>query len=486
MNEQAKAESAFDRPQRQHVLAVIRYFVKNGWALLRSFWPALAGLAINEQVRMHAEWILLAGFALLCIAAFVEHLKFTFQLGSGGLIIQKGIFERERIVIPFERIQTVHLEQAWWQRPFEVHSLRVDTAGSTGAEIEFGALSSASARELKAALVGREPQPQEFGEIPALIELNARKLLKIGLTQNHFRNAMIAFGAIVAIMEPLADAIEHAVDGMAASWIWVLRFLWVLLIPLGAMALMLIGIGISVMGVFLRYHRLRVVADTEALQMSGGLIRSFEYKLPLHKIQLVETRSGMLQRLVGFSTVKVHQARAEAASSDAGVNLTIPGVEPEQLGNLLGWIFSEVDMERPRELRPASYWWMRRFAVRLMWCMPLVVFGGAIGVGVSLIFLSANLVGLYHHRRRHAMHVFKSEFVLSSGWPIHQTKRAMFFKLQRVALRSNWFMRRRGLVDVFLFTAAGSIVIRHIQVHEGGKLRDWALKEVEQSHAQWM
>ena len=75
-------------------------------------------------------------------------------------------------------------------------SLKVDTAGSSGAEVELAALKVQDAKALKAVYPRSE---RVFAETSAkaderdgeqLIALSWGRLFKVGLTQNHLRNAM--------------------------------------------------------------------------------------------------------------------------------------------------------------------------------------------------------------------------------------------------------------------------------------------------------
>ena len=100
---------AFGAPKRQHFLGVIRYFSKNLYLLVRSFFPLLAGFALSDEIRNYGEFIAVAVFAFVIIAALVEYWRFRFHVDDKSMTIQKGLLERETINIPFERIQALHM-----------------------------------------------------------------------------------------------------------------------------------------------------------------------------------------------------------------------------------------------------------------------------------------------------------------------------------------------------------------------------------------
>jgi membrane protein YdbS with pleckstrin-like domain len=174
MNEQAEEHSMstlFSEPRRQHVLSVVRFFVKNGWTFLRSFWPAFAGLAFNENIRLYSGAAIALIVVLLSVAAMIEHWKYTFHIENAALVIHRGLIEREKLVIPIERIQAVHTEQSWWQRIFGLNGLRVDTAGSAGAEVEISALRTDLANQLRHILSKESPKTTSERAVPPLIHL---------------------------------------------------------------------------------------------------------------------------------------------------------------------------------------------------------------------------------------------------------------------------------------------------------------------------
>ena len=280
--------------RRQHPTGVFQYIVKYVWVFIRGFWPILAGAAVSDNIRAYGEWIGLAVLIIACLSAVMQYWKFTFQVTEDALIIRRGVLERERVTITFERIQMVNLEQSIWQRAFGVMSVKVDTAGTSGAEVEIAALKVKDANALKAVLSGGGALPSASVHTAAesnsggehLIALSWDRLFKVGFTQNHLRNALIAFGSIVALAEPLEGVLSDWLSDVPTYTWFVLKFLWVLLIPIFTMGVVVVGVLVSLIGAVLRYYNLQVRAQADGLELSGGLLKKFEFKIPLHKVQL--------------------------------------------------------------------------------------------------------------------------------------------------------------------------------------------------------
>lgn len=490
--EQHNADNGLGRhypPRRQHPYGVLRYFVKYVLSFVLSFWPILAGLAVSDVVKGYAVYISAAALTAVCVAAWLQFWRFTYEITGDSLVIRKGVLEHERITIPFERIQMVHMEQSLLQRPFGVLGLRVDTAGSSGAEVEISALKVEDAHQLKAILTPSEHLDDgvhaPHAQRTELISLSWNRLFKIGLTQNHLRNALIAFGSVVAFAEPAEDTIKTILTEVPDYAWFLLKLLWVLLLPVIAMGIVAVGVLISLVGAVIRFYQLTVQADADGLELSGGLLKRFEYKIPIHKVQLLEGTSGVLQRLVGFESYKIHQARAQAEQGQSGVNLVIPGLEADHALRLQEALFPAFEGQQS-ELRPHVIWLVRMLAIRLL----LVSVAWSVGTGWWRLLAAAWAVwliasGLRRFQNQHLVWT-SSQVVLRSGWLRKRTVRAELRKMQRVVVMDNWVMRRRDLVHIRLHSAAGPVVMRYVVKNEAERLRDRTLYEVERSIERWM
>ena len=131
---------------------------------------------------------------------------------------------------------------------------------------------------------------------------------------------------------------------------------------------------VSLIGAVLRYYELQVRAQAAGLELSGGLLKKFEFKIPLHKVQMLEGSSSVLQRLVGFETFKVHQARAQSDPSQGGVNMAIPGLESDHAERLNAMLFPPFSGEKA-EVRPHRLTLIRMLLIRAGVVAPVLIWG---------------------------------------------------------------------------------------------------------------
>ena len=138
----------FSIPRRQHPLgiAIISVqFLVNG---VRAAWPLLIGITFGgiEGYMLLGIPILLG---LILAGAVAYYWRFKYRLEDEALVVERGLLQRERLLIPFDRIQAIQLFQGPLQQLFGLTGLRVDTAGSTGNELQLVAIGKAEAESLR-------------------------------------------------------------------------------------------------------------------------------------------------------------------------------------------------------------------------------------------------------------------------------------------------------------------------------------------------
>ena len=486
---------AFGTPKRQHFLGVIRYFTKNLYLLVRSFFPLLAGLALSDEIRNYGKIIAIAVFALVIVAAFVEYWRFRFHLDDKSMTIQKGLLERETINIPFERIQALHMEQAPWQRLVGLTGLKIDTAGTSGSEVDLQALKLAEAKILRDGIMAARSanvSPIEVAKDPfkSLVHLTPKELLKVGLTQNHLRNGFIALGAIVALYEPL----QTWVDAWLASWpevVWmILKWSWFLFIPVGVFAFLLFSFVLSLLGAVFKYYNLQANLNQQEVSLRGGLLKRFEYRIPLLKVQILEWRSNIAKRLLGIETLRIFQASAqESSQSGKDLSMAIPGIAETASNGLVAEIFpSWMAHSSKINFKPSRFLLYRTLFLRIMTTAALTFtvdsyLGKVLIIATALpwAFLSARKV-----YENHWMSVTPDVCMIHSGWLRKKRSMFTFYQLQRVVFNQNAIMRKRGVAHITLATAAGNRTFKYLNEADARQLYDWSLALIEQSESDWM
>ena len=213
--------TSFEVPKRQHPLGVLIIGAQFTWKSVQASWPILIGASFGELQWYHLM-VIPAGLVLVGAFALLYYLRFHFYISSDALIVERGIFQRERLQIPFDRIQAVQLFQGPIQQVFGLTGVRVDTAGSSGSELELVAIRKSEASILQKFLndkmlqatpleeehVEHDTDRDEDSRQP-LVSLDMAGLLKVGLSQNHFKNAFLGLALFMSLFQGAEEQVAH-------------------------------------------------------------------------------------------------------------------------------------------------------------------------------------------------------------------------------------------------------------------------------------
>ena len=480
----------FAEPRRQHFLGVVRYFTKNLVTLVRSFFPILAGFALSDEIRSYSYTIALVVFGLVIVSAFVEYWRFHFYVDERAIIIKKGLFERERIAIPFDRIQALHLEQAAWQRLFGLTGLKIDTAGTNGSEVDLQALKLNEANLLRDGIMAaRSGVSSTADEVTTggqlLVSLNPKELFKVGLTQNHLRNGFIALGAVVALFQPLESLIGTWLS-FFPDWVWSLFYWgWFLFIPLGVFLFIILSFLISVLGAVFKFYNLKAELHEKEIGLKAGLLQRFEYRIPLKKVQILEWRSNILRRLLHIETLRLLQASAqEQNESGKGLAMSVPGMSSRASSQIIDAVFSPWSKVKAKEvIRPSGYLKHRILLLRALGVVALMVaIDGWLATLLVMMFGMAWAIWSSNMVYQNTWLSASSEVcMIHSGWLRKKRSMFSFYQLQRVVIHQNVVMKKRGVAHITLATAAGNRSIRYLNEQDAFRLYNWSLYQVERS-----
>jgi putative membrane protein len=468
---------------------------KNLYLLVRSFFPLLAGLRSSDEVRNYGEFIAVAVFAFVIIAALVEYWRFRFHVDDKSMTIQKGLLERETINIPFERIQALHMEQAPWQRFIGLTGLKIDTAGASGSEVDLQALKLTEAKLLRDGIMAARSANVSAIEVEeessnALVHLTLKELLKVGLTQNHLRNGFIALGAIIALYEPFQSWIDAWLASLPDVVWMVLKWTWFLFIPVGVFAFLIFSFVLSLLGAVFKYYNLQANLNQQEVSLRGGLLKRFEYRIPLSKVQILEWRSNIARRLLGMETLRIFQASAqESNQSGKDLSMAIPGISETASNGLIAEIFQSWNAYPSKIIfKPSRFLFYRILVLRILTTAALT-FTVDSYLGKTLIIATALPWAFVSARKiyeNHWISVTPDVCMIHSGWLRKKRSMFTFHQLQRVVFNQNVIMRKRGVAHITLATAAGNRTFKYLNEADARELYDWSLASIEQSESDWM
>ncbi len=528
------------QPTRQSKKSILYYLSKSLRGLLAVGIYAIFGISSWTTIGWSTAFLLFFA-ALSLISPLTRYYFFTFHIANDELVINSGVFLKQRKAVPLERIQSINLTQNLFQRLLGISSLDVETAGSSAKEIEIPALDAAFAKALKDTLKSRttnnvfkpaivydgeqaldnetaqsesthdavnieiaaeeQPKPKETlekKEPQTILELDIIDLLKIGITQNHLKSGGIALGVVIGFWYKIKDIVERFLGDPFENWdkeieetvvagnVHIADYTSTIIV--GFVAFCIVSIVVSVALAVAKYWDFKMVLDDDTLEIQMGLFNRQELKMPLSKIQLLEFHGNPLRRILGYETAMIFQAQADDTKKIA---LDVPACTAAMRLQLQEMLFNETPQPAMQEMKPNAWSYMRlamyvSSVLLLPLCAVLVYFdlwSGAIFSIILIIFIAwMNFkIGSVNKLQRDERFI-----IFKKGWLFTATMITPIFKIQATDLSRTVFLKRRKEIHVTLHTAAGSRTMRYLDESDARELSYIINSHVIQSNRSWM
>lgn len=410
----------------------------------------------------------LAAAALAAAAAVLGWWRFRYTLGEGEIVIESGVLQRNRRVIPFHRVQDVAVDRNLLARALGTASVRIETGGAADDEGRLDMVALAEAERIRdrvrawagAAVADGDrsaaPDLDEAAE-PLLFVMDLRRLLLSGLFNFSLLFLAVIFGFLnylreFGLIDPDAWISRETADAAASRVTpWVLGLFAAMVLLLG----MVTGIARTVA----RDWRFRLMRTGRGLRRRRGLFTLSEAVIPIQRVQAAILEEGIVQRLAGFASLSLQTLGGGGQRGDGGgIAEVAPFARPQEIAALLACVGMPV---------PPGEGWMRTPRRSLLRrCVPLLliaVFAGlaawfldsriAIGAGV----LALLTVGAAATWRRHRYAVGAGHLYVSRGLLTRRTSIIPVERLQAVTVTAGPLQRRLGLASLLADTAGASV-----------------------------
>lgn len=492
-------DAVFSEPQRQNGFAIFVYWFD---FLKQFFFRGIYGLIpliINPGIWWLILILLVLAIFVTGFAALLTYYHFEFYLTSEELVIEQGLFNKQRANIPFERIQTVHLHQNVIQKALGVTGLKVETAGSQQQETEIRGLSDTYAQQLKSTLKRSAPAVTENGdatgeaeaaESEPLVNLSLKDLSLIALTDNHFRNGGVilafVFGTIFQFY-PEASFSELMSDFSFSSFIS--TSFWMQL-TYGVVLFVSIILLVAFAKHFHFYYAFNSSLTKEGFQTKGGLLRRNEYTVPYPKIQFLEWETNFIRWPFRMQTINVFPA--QSAGGEALSTVTIPGCFTEASQSVMEAVYPEFKDEAPTQtIQPIDFYKVLLLVRRLLIGL---VGAGLLGYFYSYSWAAAafsafavfQAIAIPRYVDSIALEVYRSGIIYRRGWLFPAATVFRPYKLQGLRIKQNIIQQKRGTCHLMIGTAAGAFRIPFLPKEAVMPIYDWLLYKTETYKGSWM
>ena len=288
-------------------------------------------------------WITLGITALIMLIAgafgALEWWFFRYALTAENLVVHSGIVPKQERTVPYQRIQTVDLEEAPLDRLFGVAKMRIETAATGGgqSEVLIQAVARDEAQELRERLLrarqearsrGREEAPE--AAMPAVAPIPAEGELIRALTMRELLVAGATSGTIGPAAAIVGVTLQFADDIVPQSW-WE-RVPWedvgsaASSVTVVATLLLIVAVFawlLAIAGTVLTFHGFTLRRDGDHLLVQYGLLDRRRTTIPIRRIQAIRVEEGLLRQPFGLATVRFESAGL-AGRDEGGSGVLFP------------------------------------------------------------------------------------------------------------------------------------------------------------------
>ncbi|HAY71760.1 MAG TPA: hypothetical protein DCX89_07695 [Saprospirales bacterium] len=492
----------FSQPNKQSYAAIVFLAYHFFRILVRQLWPVLIAVLVGrENLKNMLFWIIAGISVLVFVFAVISYLRYYFYIDNDELVVVKGIFKRSRTNIPFQRIQTINIEQSILHQLLQVAKLEVDTAGSKGTEFSFSALSMAKAEALRQVVLEQKskilPLPQTSGvekisgselALQTILHLSFSELIRIGATQNHLRSLLIILAFFMTLYNQVEDIgvdTDQVVDQINEE---VVYFGKIAIIILGLMSV-LASFTFSLIRTIIRYYDFTLFRTNDGFKIVSGLFTKKQISAKDHKIQYISWADNPLKRLLGLYDVYLKQASSSEVRDTKSIS--IPGCNSKNVERIKFYYVSPEEWKDLKNFKISG----KYIYVRVLYfgILPAIILGSLMlftdfkiySLLTALWPLLVYLAFRVNHKKWNF--AINHELIyIRNGIFGNYFKALRLYKIQSMALRQSIYQRKHQLATITIYTASGNINIPYVHLDLAKDICNFVLFKIESDKRKWM
>lgn len=500
-----------DRGERErfHPAYILTTMVRS----IRGFIVPIA-IAIFSGSRGDLIWLAIGGAfaAFTVLSAVANWWLSSYEITGRSLRLRTGWLNRQERSVPFERIQSIDLQEPPLARLLGVAELRVETAGGgANADIVIEAIALDEATTLRNQLLAERaqranragpgnqtalaepgvttasdparrstPGVMDTGAGRVIAALSGRDLLIAGLTSGRIGPA----AAILAAASQFGgNLIGNRVESIAQSSAFSPVQAILGLIIIGG----LVAWALSILGTVITFSGFTLRREQDQLVISSGLIERRRTTIPVHRIQSITVKEGLLRQPFGLASVHFVSAGYGGGQQNNDSGVLFPLIRQAGVASLLGQAVpafaADIEAVRRDGRRLPARARGRYILLPVVWDVLLLV--GAITASTVIPFTEwwyGLIVLLYPSWLFSLLSYYDTRWLwdaedrlIVQGRSVART--VTIVPRRRVQFRDvgqNWFQRRAGLatlaVRVAGSTFGNSATIAHLDADDAAEL----------------
>ena len=488
----------FTTAKRLHPVGIFLSGIKSFIQFLKTMGIAALIILVQKSSFLFTAWFwlgLLFILLLIIIYAYLSFRNFTYHIDPDNkeFVLQKGILNKERIVIKFDKIIQINIVQNIFQQALDVYSVQVESSGSDETEIDLYALDEVTAIALKnyiLVLKGdgttlTEENATNTANTPQLIfELKARDILLVSLFSNYRQGMLLFFAFLITVYNQVADFLfEDGFEGYFEGFN-VSDFISKIAIVL--LFIFCIPILINLVRYFFTYYNFRLNRNAKGvLNMQYGLFNLKDLIFNRNKVQLAITTQNYILKKLKLNIVTLQQVLTDSQKVESSL-IHLPGISDDNK-NILFDILYDKKFDTAKVFSPAINLFISRSIKACLFFLVLALAGIIlyqenkieIASTISLLFL---LTIIYHfiYYKNLKLYQYEDFIVKRAGvWDIRETI-IPIDNVTAVAVGQTIWQVRNNLGYIDISTASGSIRFNFFDLGSLNRLVNRTLYKVEQ------
>jgi putative membrane protein len=392
--------------------------------------------------------------------------RYRYGVGEREIVIEKGILNRTRRSIPFDRIQDVDIERSLLARIFGLAKVRVETGAGGKDEGVLDSVTVAEAARLREAVrawrLGEAPAFEAAAEgeaaapAPAgrtLFQMGPPRVLLFGL----FNFSLVYLAGLFAFLQTFDNLLPFDIYD-PARWVGLAGDYLPQRFSLGAIAAVLflaviLGVVAGVLRTLSRDFGFRLSLEGGRFRRERGLFTRTEAVIARRRVQLAQVQTGPIRRAFGWSGLSFQTLGAGTDAS--GHQSAAPFATRPEIERVLAET-KRFRLPPPPELAMVSRRHIAR-AVGPVLLPPLaVVIALAVQWPQALVLLAALplfAILAVLERRFHRYGLDGELLFVQRGLWRQRLWAVPVGNVQAMSLSRSWLQRRLGLASLSLDTA---------------------------------
>lgn len=354
-----------------------------------------AALAFASRSGLSGALAVAAALAvLLLLGKWIAWRRFRYGVGAAEIVIESGVFHRNRRSIPFDRVQDVAIERSFLARLFGLAKVRIETGAGGQDEGLLDSVSLAEAHRLRETVRGLRTEAAvavAVGAGPAapaadvLFAMDLPRVLLFGV----FNFSLVYIAGLFALLQTFDRFLPFDIYD-PARWVGLVGDYLPERWTAGAVAgilfvAVLLGFAAGMLRTLARDYGFRLSLEGGRLRREQGLFTRSESVIPRRRVQLAQVSGGPVRALFGWSGLAFQTLGAGIDRS--GLQSAAPFATRAEIERVLAEV-APLRLPPPPELVPVSRRHILRSAAARLVPLVAVILALSVRERAALLLLA--------------------------------------------------------------------------------------------------